>query len=173
MSPQAEIVAAGADAQPAIENLMQLYIHDMSELLAGTPRCDLEADGRFRSSTDIGKWWQDVGHIALLVHDDGRLAGFVLLNAAAHSGTPVDHNVAEYFIVRKHRRSGVGMAAAHAMFSRYPGKWEVAVMRANAGALAFWARCIAAHPAAGAITREDCKDQRWNGTLFGFEIAPD
>jgi hypothetical protein len=64
MSPQAEIVAAGADAQPAIENLMQLYIHDMSELLAGTPRCDLEADGRFRSSTDIGKWWQDVGHIA-------------------------------------------------------------------------------------------------------------
>jgi predicted acetyltransferase len=173
MSRQVEIVAAGADAQPVIENLMQLYIHDMSELLAGTPRCEVEADGRFRSSIDLGKWWQDVDHIPLLVHVDDRLAGFALLNAAAHSGTLVDHNVAEFFIVRKHRRSGVGMAAAQAIFSRYPGKWEVAVMRANAAALAFWSRCIAAHPAASGITRDDCKDERWNGTLFGFEIAVD
>lgn len=173
MSRQVDIVAVGAEAQPVIENLLQLYIHDMSELFAGTPRCEIEADGRFHSSIDVGKWWRDEDHIALLVRVDGRLAGFALLNAAAHSGTPVDHNVAEFFIVRKHRRSGVGMAAAHAMFNRYPGRWEAAVMRANAGALAFWARCIAAHPGAGAITREDCTDQRWNGTLFGFNIALD
>jgi predicted acetyltransferase len=173
MSPKVDIVAVGADAQPVIENLMQLYIHDMSELFSGTPRCDVEADGRFRSSTEIGKWWQDVGHMAFLVRVDGRLAGFVLLNAATHSGTLVDHNVAEFFIVRKHRRSGVGMAAAHTMLSRNPGKWEVAVMRANAAALAFWSRCIAAHPAASAITREDSKDERWNGTLFSFKITVD
>ncbi len=177
MNPQVDIVAADANAQPAIENLMQLYIHDMSELFSGTPRCEIQADGRFHSSIDVGKWWQDVNHIALLVRVDTRLAGFALLNAAAHSGTVVDHNVAEFFIVRKHRRSGVGMAAAHAMFNRYPGRWEVAVMRANAGAMAFWTRCIAAHPAAhpaaGAITREDCEDQRWNGTLFGFNVALD
>lgn len=59
------------------------------------------------------------------------------------------------------------------MFSRYPGRWEAAVMRANAGAMAFWACCIAAYPAAGAITREDSKNLRWNGTLFGFTISPD
>lgn len=168
-----DIVAVGADAQPAIEHLVQLYIHDMSEYFAGTPRCEIEDDGRFRSDIDVVRWWQHVDHIALLVRVDGRLAGFALLNATAHSGAPVDHNVAEFFIVRKHRRAGVGTAAAHTMFSRYPGRWEAAVMRANAGALAFWTRCIADHPSASAITREDCRDQRWNGTLFGFNIARD
>ena len=167
-----EIVAAGADAQPAIEHLLQLYIHDMSDYFAGTPRCEIEDDGRFRSDIDMGKWWQDLDHIALLVRVDGRLAGFALLNATAHSGAPVDHNVAEFFILRKHRRAGVGTAAAHAMFSRYPGRWEAAVMRASAGALAFWAGCIASHPDVSAINSTDCNDQRWNGTLFGFTIAP-
>lgn len=108
MNPQVDIVPVGAEAQPAIEDLLQLYNHDMSELFAGTPRCEIEADGRFRIDIDVGKWWRDEEQIALLVRVENRLAGFALLNAAAHSGMPVDHNVAEFFIVRKHRRSGVG-----------------------------------------------------------------
>lgn len=167
-----EIVTASADAQTAIGHLVQLYIHDMSELFASTPRCEIEEDGRFRSDIDVGKWWQDADHVALLVRVDGRLAGFALLNAAAHSGAAIDYNMAEFFIVRKHRRRGVGMAAAHAIFSRYPGRWEAAVMRTNPSASAFWAHCIASHPAGGAITNTDCNNQRWNGTLFGFTIAP-
>ena len=32
---------------------------------------------------------------------DGQLAGFAMLSAYSHSGAPADHDMAEFFIVRK------------------------------------------------------------------------
>jgi predicted acetyltransferase len=163
---------ATAAEQSVIANLLQLYIHDFSELFAGTPRCDLDADGLYRPDIPLGHWWQLPNHVPLLLRVDGRLAGFALINDHGHSGLAIDRNVAEFFIVRKYRRAGVGRAAALAIFSRFPGQWEAAVMRANTGARAFWAETIAAHPAVQGIAVEDCHDDRWNGTLFRFAIAP-
>jgi predicted acetyltransferase len=163
---------AGAAERPVLANLLQLYIHDFSELFAGTARCDLEADGRYRYEIPLDDWWRAPDHIPLLLRVDGRIAGFALLNATAHSGAVVDRNMAEFFIVRKYRRSGVGTTAAHALFTRYPGRWEAAVMRANHSARGFWAKAITSHPALAAIDTSDCNDTRWNGTLFRFDITP-
>ena len=164
-------VAAAAE-QSIIANLLQLYIHDFSELFAGTPRCDLDGDGLYRPDIPLADWWRLSGHVPLLIRVDGRLAGFALINDHGHSGRSVDWNVAEFFIVRKYRRAGAGHAAAQAIFSRWPGQWEAAVMRANTGARAFWERTIADYPGVGGIAAEDCHDDRWNGTLFRFAIAP-
>ena len=166
------IDVAAATEQPVIANLLQLYIHDFSELFAGTARCDLDGDGLYRPDIPLADWWRLPGHVPLLIRVDSRLAGFALINDHGHSGREVDRNVAEFFIVRKYRRAGAGYTAAHAIFSRWPGQWEAAVMRANTGARTFWARTIAEHPKVGGIDAEDCHDDRWNGTLFRFAIAP-
>lgn len=172
MTGAVAIDRAAAAEQPVIANMLQLYIHDFSELFAGTQRCDLDDDGLYRPDIPLGHWWRLPDHVPLLIRVDGRLAGFALINDHGHSGLAVDWNVAEFFIVRKYRRTGVGMAAAHAIFSRWPGLWEAAVMRANTGARAFWAGTIAGHAKLGDIEVEDCRDDRWNGTLFRFAIAP-
>ena len=162
---------AGAGEQTVLENMLQLYIHDFSELHAHTPRCDLAADGRYHADIPLGAWWQAADHIPLLLRVDGKLAGFALLNAAAHSGLAVDRNMAEFFVVRKYRRAGIGSAAAHAIFSRYPGRWEAAVMRANTGARRFWEACITSHPALTHIDIADHGDFAWDGAILRFEIA--
>lgn len=165
------IDVAGVDERPVLDNMLQLYIHDFSELHAGTPRCDLSADGRYHADIPLGAWWQAPDHIPLLLRVDGKLAGFALLNAASHNGAPVDRNMAEFFVLRKYRRTGIGTAAAHAIFSRYPGRWEAAVMRTNTGARRFWEACISSHPA---LTRLDIADQSdfvWDGAILRFEIA--
>lgn len=51
--------------------------------------------------------------------------------------------MAEFFVVRKHRRSGVGFQAVRQLIGARPGQWEIAVVRANVGALAFWRRVAA------------------------------
>jgi predicted acetyltransferase len=175
MAPQSglHIAIAAADERSVVDNLVQLYIHDFSELFAGTARGDLGNDGRYVVDIPVALWWQDTDRIPLLIRIDGKLAGFALVNAVAHSGETVDRNMAEFFIVRKYRRLGAGTAAAHAIFSRYPGRWEAAVMRANHGARDFWTHSIASHPGAHGMTAADCHDDRWNGTLFRFTIAPD
>ena len=163
---------AGAHEQPVLANLVQLYIHDFSELFAGTPRGDLESDGRYRSDIPLANWWGTADHIPLLIRMHGKLAGFVLLNATTHSGAAADRNIAEFFVARKYRRQGVGRATAHALFSRYPGRWEAAVMRANSGARAFWQRTIESHPALGSLDAADRSHFTWDGTVFRFTIAP-
>ena len=163
---------ATAAEQTIIANLLQLYIHDFSELFAGSARCDLDDDGLYRPDIPLADWWQLPGHFPLLFRVAGKLAGFALINDHGHSGEAVDRNVAEFFIVRKYRRAGIGLAAAKAIFARWPGQWEAAVMRANTGAWAFWDKTITGHPAASTVEARDCHDTRWDGTLFRFTIAP-
>jgi predicted acetyltransferase len=166
------IDGATAGERPVLENLVQLYIHDFSELFAGTPRCDLENDGRYHPDIPLGDWWRLADHVPLLLRVHGRLAGFVLLNATTHSGAAADRNIAEFFVVRKYRRLGVGRAAAHVLFSRYPGRWEAAVMRANTGARTFWERAIATHPGLLRLDAAERGHFTWDGTIFRFDIAP-
>lgn len=153
----------------ALANLMQLYVHDFSELWSGRPEGELEDDGRF-ADYPLDAYWREPDHIPLLLRRDGRLIGFALLNAASHSGRPVDHNMAEFFIVRKHRRGGAGTLAARTVFSRYPGLWEAAVARRNLAALAFWRKAVQQHARAAEMEETDVATEAWNGPILRFRI---
>jgi len=167
-----EVSVALAHEQVAIANLMQLYTHDFSEHWAGSSRGDIGDDGRFEAYP-LNPYWTDAARVPLLVRVAGRLAGFALLDRSSHTGRAVDHNIAEFFVARKHRRSGVGTAAAQTILIRYPGVWEVAVARPNVGALSFWRRAVHTHPAAAAVEEHDITSVDWNGPVLRFRIASD
>ncbi len=164
-----EVTAARSTEEHIIQNMMQLYVHDFSEHWAGTDRGDLEDDGFF-AEYPLEPYWQEPSRIPLLLRVEGRIAGFALVNAWAHSGLPVDHSMAEFFVVRKHRRDGIGKRAAHIIFDRYPGQWEAAVARKNAGALAFWRNAVRSHPRAEQIEEIDRNTAEWNGPILRFVI---
>jgi predicted acetyltransferase len=167
MTAAIEIVAALPEDRAALANMMQLYTHDFSEFWAGGSRGELGGNGLF-PVYPLDAWWREPDHIPLLVKVGGFLAGFALLDCKSHTGWPLDRNMAEFFIVRKHRRSGIGTAAARAIFTRYPGRWEAAVARANHGALAFWHAAI--QPLAEDVDLIDVEDASWNGPVLRFQI---
>jgi predicted acetyltransferase len=172
VTPQVEVALAAPHEQAVLERLLQLYIHDFSEILpAGDPQGDLGPDGRF-PRYPLEDFWRDEALVPLLIRIDGRLAGFALLDRTSHSGRPVERNMREFFIVRKHRRRGAGVRAAQAIFSRWPGQWEAAVMRANAAALPFWRRAAATHPQAEALEEIDARPPDWDGPILRFRIRP-
>jgi predicted acetyltransferase len=158
------------EEKAVLASLMQLYIHDFSEFWAGTPRGELQNDGRFWSYP-LDDYWGEPKRVPLLIRRDGHLAGFVLINDVTHSGHDADRNMAEFFIVRKHRRSGVGRTAAQEIFSRYSGLWEVAVARRNVQAVAFWRGAIRSHPAARDVAELDLDSEAWNGPIIRFRTA--
>ena len=165
------VVPAPLGARKAIENLFQLYVHDFSEQWSGTERGELDAEGRFESYP-FDVYWRDEGRVPLLIMAGGFLAGFALLNQHAHSGRALDRSMAEFFVVRKHRRGGVGRRAAHAIFGRYPGQWEAAVARPNLGALAFWRAAVRSHPQVEEVEEIDSRTGEWNGPILRFRIRP-
>jgi predicted acetyltransferase len=160
---------AGPERREMLENLFQLYTHDFSEHWAGQAQGALGEDGRFAPYPDLDSYWTDADRDAWLIRADGALAGFALVNGFAHSGQPVDFSVAEFFVARKYRRGGVGLAAATQLIQPRPGQWEAAVVRANVAALPFWRRVAAA--VSHQVDERDHEDDLWNGPILRFRVG--
>jgi len=169
--PEVEITVARPEEKSVLANLMQLYVHDFTEQWSDQERGELQDDGLF-PEYPLDAYWREPDHIPLIFRVGGHLAGFALLNASSHSGRPVERNMAEFFVVRKHRRGGTGSVAARTIFSRYPGLWEAAVARRNVGALAFWRKVIRHHPLVADVEETDVSTDQWDGPIFRFRIGP-
>ncbi len=160
---------AAASERPLIEGLMQLYIHDFSELEpAGSDRFDMNADGRFEPYP-LGPYWRDEGYWPLLIEVDGKPAGFALVNRDSHRGAINDRNMGEFFVARKFRKGGVGSEALRQVFAMHPGLWEVAVAQRNETAKAFWPRAIRVCGGRDIVCHEGDGDQ-WNGPIWSFRL---
>jgi predicted acetyltransferase len=164
-----EVVVAPPQHRVVFENLMQLYTHDFSEQWYDRPTGEVDERGRF-PDYPLDVYWREKDHIPLLLRADSHIIGFALLNRVTHTGRPVDRNMAEFFVLRKHRRTGAGTAAAQAIFTRYPGMWEAAIARRNVAALAFWRRAIGEHPLSQQIEEIDISRADWNGPVLRFRI---
>lgn len=132
--------ATAAD-QPLIANLLELYVHDVSDVFTEVA---LGADGRFGYPKLPLYFSEPERRSAFVTRSDGRVAGFVLATRGSPAATDPDVcDVAEFFVLKRYRRGGVGEAAAFALFRRMPGKWTVRVAEQNTPALAFWSRTVA------------------------------
>jgi predicted acetyltransferase len=133
-----EVISATSEQEPVLANLLELYVHDFSEF----HEIDLQSNGKFGYS-DLPLYWREPGRHPFLIFVDGTLAGFALVKRVlGNSGPEPVWDMAEFFIVRGYRRTGIGRGAAHKVWKQLPGRWEVRVMEANRPALAFWQRAI-------------------------------
>ncbi|MGW8377012.1 GNAT family N-acetyltransferase [Streptomyces sp. ODS28] len=137
---------ADAELRPVIEQLAQLYRHDMSEFLGHLP----EADGRF-GFRGLSRFFEEPGREALLIGVGAAPGGFVLTRRMSEGPT----SIGAFFVVRALRRRGVGRRAALELLRSRPGAWGIAFQEANAGAARFW-RGIAAE-AVGEDWREEIR----------------
>lgn len=137
------VVPMPAAQRPLLERLLQLYLHDFSEYSGiGSRYGGVDEAGQLAYPPGLDAYWQDPSHTPMLIRADGLIAGFVLLHRWSALDQPVDHAVAEFFVLRKYRRAHVGTRAARSVFGRCPGRWEVAVAGYNHAALLFWRRVV-------------------------------
>ena len=156
-------------SRATLDNLMQLYVHDWSELLP----LELDAQGRF-ASPPLDAYFREPDHHAFFIESQGNLAGFALVAARSRlTGAPDVRDVAEFFVARGHRRRGVGVAAAAALFARFEGAWEVRQRDENRAATAFWRRAIERFTG-GRYEEIRWANERWTGIVHRFrsEAAP-
>jgi len=149
-----------------LSNLLELYIHDMSDFF---PNLELGPDGRFGYSR-LPLYWSDAHRrFAFVIRYGGRPAGFALATIGSPASTDPDVlDVAEFFVIRQHRRFGVGRAAAFLLWNLLPGKWIVRVAEKNAGAIAFW-RDVITDYSRGTATESDFPNRPQAWRVFSFE----
>jgi predicted acetyltransferase len=121
---------ARAESRPVVENLVQLYIHDLSQFRFSRP----DEAGRFNHDDRYVPYFSDPDRCVYLFRDDSGPVGFGLVRGLNERR----RLMAGFFIVRGVRRHGVGRDAALAMWQRHPGVWEIPFQDENAGAARFW-----------------------------------
>lgn len=137
-SVKIEIVPALKEQEPVLANLLELYSYDFSEFID----LKLGADGRF-GYKHLSLYWKEPDRYPFLVMINDYPGGFVFVRKG--SGISDDKDVwdmAEFFILRGYRGLGIGTKAAHEIWKKFPGKWEVRVMDRNQKAIKFWKRSI-------------------------------
>jgi len=165
--------AAGGCERPLIENLSQFYIYDFSEMeTANSNQMEFGDHGFYSPLPDIDLYWRIEGFRPLLIQVKQRLAGFILINTRSHCGGTVEHNMAEFFVARKHRRCGVATEADRQILLLYPGHWEVAVAERNVAARVFWPHALAAAPNICQLVRLEGCGERWRGPVWSFQTVP-
>jgi predicted acetyltransferase len=140
--------------KPVVGRLLELYCYDFSAFTDA----DVDDHGSF-GYRYFDEYWTEHDRHPFLIRVDGHIAGF----AFVRSGFP--HDMAEFFVIRKHRRGGVGVQVARSVLSRFPGEWQVRQVAANTAAVAFW------HAAIPVPFSEDTDE---GGTVQRFRIpGPD
>jgi predicted acetyltransferase len=138
--------------QPLLANLLELYVHDLSEIF---PQARVGADGRFGYDKLPLYWSEPERRFPFLIRAGGEIAGFALaMRGSPASDDPEDLDVAEFFVLRGHRRARVGHRAAPLLWDRIPGSWIVRCSLANRPGLPFWESVIREYTGGAFAARE-------------------
>jgi predicted acetyltransferase len=150
-----------------LANLLELYSHDLSDVFALEPG----ADGLFGYKKLPLYWSEPENRFPFLIRAGPGLAGFALVTRGSPaSDDPNDFDIAEFFVLRRYRRSGVGRRAAFLLWNRFAARWIVRVSEGNQKGLRFWANVIAEYTSDTAVeTTRSGDPHAWR--VFSFNSA--
>lgn len=162
--PAATLHRAGPDQKALIWRLLQLYLDELSVPL----RSALNDRGEYEYPAFEQYWEQEV-HAAYLFQVGRRPAGFALVRRLGDR--PVWHTLDEFCVLRVYRGQGLGAALAGEVLRAHPGRWSVAHLPQNLGAIRFWDRVLPRHARHVPERRESpARPGVWQ---YQFEVAPD
>lgn len=153
-SARVEVRAAEFSDKEILRQLLEFQGYEHSRF----DGADLDCHGRF-GYRYLDHYWAEAGRYPYLIMADGAIAGMALVR----EGSP--HSMAEFLVMPRYRRSGVGASAARLLFSLFPGRWQVREVVGDAAAVAFW-RSVIPCP----FTEE--QDERGTIQLFTVPASP-
>lgn len=126
--------AKAADRLP-LHRMLELYQHDLSDIY----HQELDVHGEFGYALD--RYWKDADCHPFVVLAGGFYAGFALVDAKVKIASK-GHWMDQFFVLKGHRRAGIGATLASEVIKQLPGWWEIGQIPNNVAAQAFWRRVV-------------------------------
>ena len=129
-----ELISVPVGHKETLRNLLEKYLCEFAQYTL----CDVEEDGLYHYRW-LDCYWTDPNRYAYFIHVDGKLAGFAMVNDYPEiPDTRPDFCLAEFFVMPRYRRMGVGRAAAFQLFDRHRGQWQLKRHPRNTASVHFW-----------------------------------
>ncbi len=155
-----ELVEVAEAQKSVLRQMLELYEYEFSRFNDN----DINDYGYY-GYRYFDHYWTEPGRHAFFIKVKGKYAGFAMVNDFCY--LIEGKAMAEFFVMVKYRRQGVGRVAAAKIFSMFPGNWEVIQHEKNHDAKAFWETVIHKYTRnkyeIKAVTTED-----WEGRAILF-----
>jgi predicted acetyltransferase len=132
-----EIIKSDQSNRAVIENMMQLYLHDLSSFTSDVPN----ENGLFSLGKYFGLYWEEKERYPYILFIDNQAAGFALVREIERSS----YSIAEFFVSKPYRKQGIATKFAHDVFDQHLGNWCVAQLEPHTGAQDFWRKAISSY----------------------------
>ncbi len=128
-----EIRQVTVDEKEILRNLLEKYDYEFSQW----DQRDVDRSGLYGYAY-LDHYWTEANRWACFILVDDRLAGFAMINAHPEIPEPMDYALAEFCIMPKYRRHGIGRIAAYQVFDSFHGKWQLKRHPHNISSVHFW-----------------------------------
>lgn len=133
-SDEVKLVPIPIEKINILENLMALYLHDLSEFAE-----DLKINDCGKFVYDGLEYYFKTEELRpFFIYFKNEIAGFILLNSGRYVPMVIDYSVHEFFILKSFRKKGIGSMAINKIFEIYKGKYKIVQLAKNRLAIEFW-----------------------------------
>lgn len=123
-----------------------------------------ESEGEYKY---FDSYWEKDNRWSFFIMLDDKIAGFVLVNEYCLVEVGAK-DMSEFYIKKEYRRQRIGLKAAHKVFDKFLGKWEVREIVENPKARQFWLKVINEYTG-GEFKETKMDDEKWRGWIQTFD----
>jgi predicted acetyltransferase len=164
-----EIVQVSKNEKEILRNLLEKYNYEFSQY----DNNDVNELGLYGYDW-LDCYWTEEKRWAYIIKYNNKIAGFMMINDYQETpGIKTDYSMAEFFIMYKYRRMGIGKHAVKYAFDKYKGKWQLKRHPKNIGSVYFWNKIIKEYTKGEYKLLENNENAKYedgtNGDIFIFE----
>lgn len=114
-----------------LENLMQLYLHDLSKYFP----IDFNSQN-CKYDYDLSKYFDE--NYAYFIKEDNNILGFILVDNNKNN----NYEISEIFVLNNYKGKKIGEKAVDKIFDTYKGNWTIKAVPLSPLAESFWNKTI-------------------------------
>jgi predicted acetyltransferase len=163
-----ELKRVNAEDKEILRNLLEKYDYEFSQW----DNRDVNKLGLYGYDY-LDCYWTEEKRWAYFIEVDEKLAGFIMINNYPEADEETDYSLAEFFVLYKYRRCGIGKFAAIKVFDMFHGKWQLKRHPKNIASVHFWDSVISEYTKGKYQLVESYPNSEYNdgtlGDIFFFE----
>jgi predicted acetyltransferase len=133
-----ELKQVSVDEKEILKNLLEKYDYEFSQW----DKRDVNKLGLYGYQY-LDYYWTDDKRWAYFILVDDKLAGFAMvIDLPEVDDRDTDFQMAEFFVLYKYRRSGVGKQALFKVLDIHKGRWQLKRHPSNTASVYFWDKVI-------------------------------
>ena len=126
-----DIKKVRSNEKEKLENLMQLYLHDLSFYFPidfNSKTCKYEYE--------LSKYFDN--NYAYFIKENNNIVGFVLIDNNSNN----NYEISEIFVLNNYKGNKIGEEAVIKVFDKYKGNWTIKAVPSSPVAESFWKKTI-------------------------------